>query len=335
MVEEKMYNLLAKQYANELSKVEQAELDAWLAVEDNAALAAQMHKLWQAAYDMAPLRIDKAAAWQQVKNIHAQRKARFKISAWAAAAALLMAVGVGYYYLPKADSKPQLTMTTDAVYQTGYVADTLLLPDGSQMVLLPNTRATVDKNYGKLNRIVTLQGTAHFTSVAGQYALTIINNQTRVEDISTAFWVSMQGAQTWVKVTQGAVKLWHREQNILLLEKDSATVIDNKIEKAIPVVEKAAEVAETAPITTSPVENTPQDYALDFNSTDLQTVVAMLNKHYNSKLEIGSQAIRGCKFTAKFKNESLETIVDVLQETFNLELNKSNNRTILLGKGCN
>lgn len=79
----------------------------------------------------------------------------------------------------------------------------------------------------------------------------------------------------------------------------------------------------------------PADKNLEFRNTELSEVVKIINGLYRSNISIGSESIKTCKFTSSFKNEDLSVIVDILRESFNLEVINKNGRTVLLGKGCN
>ena len=73
---------------------------------------------------------------------------------------------------------------------------------------------------------------------------------------------------------------------------------------------------------------------LNFNNADLKTVIGKINEVYRSKISLKNPAIEQCKITVSFKNEKLDTIVEVIAETLHLTVEREKNRIILDGMSC-
>jgi ferric-dicitrate binding protein FerR (iron transport regulator) len=73
---------------------------------------------------------------------------------------------------------------------------------------------------------------------------------------------------------------------------------------------------------------------LYFEETTLSEVVELLNKVYHTRIEIANPDLATCSITVTFKNQTLESVLNVLGTTLDLEITSMDGVTRLGGPGC-
>ncbi|MBC8089206.1 MAG: FecR domain-containing protein, partial [Phycisphaerae bacterium] len=134
-----------------------------------------------------------------------RRQRSWTTSLLGAAAVLIGAVG-----LIQGRSRPEPLAPTAAVtYNTPVgTSDSVLLPDGSQVILAAGSRLVVSANYGQGQRDVELRGAGRFTvkhDAANPFSVRA--GSAIVRDLGTVFTVKSDGAAVVVAVTEGSVSL--------------------------------------------------------------------------------------------------------------------------------
>jgi ferric-dicitrate binding protein FerR (iron transport regulator) len=115
------------------------------------------------------------------------------------------------------------------------------------------------------------------------------------------------------------------------VEKRDTVAVMEPLHQPAPKVEKTIE----KPIALKPVEALkPETKILRFRQTELKVVAEILSQTYGVEVRIDDQEVSNCKLTATFANESLETVLMIIQETFNFELQVDGKVQILKGGSC-
>ena len=322
--------LLAQWLSGEANAETLNKLNQWIQEsESNASYAAQFEKLWNAAGDQET-DIDLNRAWnniQQQRN-HSYRTPARKIKPyyyWTAAAAAIAILLVAWNLLQRDPNRiPTNEIATKGIHLSTDT-DTLrtILDDGTIVVLQPHSQLTADTAFGRKHRTVTLIGNAWFKTKHQQGAsFTVRYQQTEIIDIGTAFHVNTLANNLQVIVTEGSVKVLTHKDTSLLLKGDTAKI--NGADGHITT-------ASLEPIKTS---QSIHNKILVFNKTELKKVVQLLNNTYACNIKIANSALEHCKLTASFKNEEIDVVLDVIRETFNLEIRKESNIIYLEGTGC-
>ncbi|MEP6492479.1 MAG: FecR domain-containing protein [bacterium] len=129
-----------------------------------------------------------------------------------AATVLAAAAVIGFVMLQSSRSQPIQTerARTARLYKTAVgQRDSILLADGSRVILGPDSRLAVPADYGKSSRALELQGDGYFDvrhDAATPFSVRI--GRAIVEDIGTTFTVeSDAGDTTTVAVMSGSVRL--------------------------------------------------------------------------------------------------------------------------------
>ncbi len=71
-----------------------------------------------------------------------------------------------------------------------------------------------------------------------------------------------------------------------------------------------------------------------FHATDLQSVIGQINEVYDSHIVLANAEIANCQLTATFRNEELETVVEVIAETLALSVERNDKSEIILNGRC-
>ncbi len=73
---------------------------------------------------------------------------------------------------------------------------------------------------------------------------------------------------------------------------------------------------------------------LQFKQTELQVVAEILSQAYGVLVKIEKPQLLHCKLTATFENEPLQNIIEIIQETFNMEIHVEKETVWLKGGSC-
>lgn len=124
---------------------------------------------------------------------------------WAAAAAIVAAVGVTQWR-SSAEGTLQVAQTFNAPVGA---SDSVLLSDGSRVILAPGSRLTVAANYGQGQRGVELQGAGQFIVLHDdKRPFSVRSGSAMIYDLGTVFTVkAVEGRGVVVAVTEGSVRL--------------------------------------------------------------------------------------------------------------------------------
>ncbi|MNL57536.1 hypothetical protein D3C87_1811100 [compost metagenome] len=65
------------------------------------------------------------------------------------------------------------------------------------------------------------------------------------------------------------------------------------------------------------------------DETPLQELVVALNEIYNANIIIKNPSLKEKPLTTVFKDQSLDQVLEVIQETFRIEIERKNNQILL------
>lgn len=165
---------------------------------------------------------DKQAALksiQQKQQILAPKTKKLNTSwLYAAAAVVLLLVGFSYVYV-----------TSGETFKTGYGnQQTVLLPDGSEVILNAKSSLSFQTYSWNTNRSVSLDGEAYFNVKSGA-KFTVTTSSGTVEVLGTAFNVFTGDDLFEVKCHEGKVKVTSKtEQTTILTQGNAFSAIEGK-----------------------------------------------------------------------------------------------------------
>ncbi len=325
---ENIDDLIAKVLAGEAGREEIDSLEGWMdETPENRAYFEQTQKLFaQIDGFKTEHKVDTLKAWEKVNARIMESETKviplFKRpnSLRIAASIILLAVLgliVNYVFDNSAPEPVMLSAKTKVVEQK--------LPDGSKVTLNKNTEIAYVVNKKNV-REVKLKGEAYFEVVHNEEVpFEIVIDDITIKDIGTAFNVkALPGSnviEVWVE--SGEVQFYSESSKGLTLVKGEKALYDKttkQFTKSIP----------------SPVENTTsyKSRIFQFKESTLREVLAQVNEVYGANIRLADERLGNCRMTTLFNNEDLETLLSIITETLDLEMERSGDVIILKGQPC-
>ena len=202
------------------------------------------------------------------------------------------------------------------------------LPDSSKVFLNKSSTLRYNENFGERERRVQLSGEVFF-EVSRHHGRPFVveTNHAEVTVLGTSFNVAAfeEASTTTIIVTEGKVSISTSTANRAFIEKGMKATIDNT----------------TTAITSGTVQNYNEiawkTKQLEFRETPLNMVLSNINSAYHSNIRFSNDKLNNCIFTGDFKNQSLDSIIEILSVAFSLEkrIDPGNDKTIIMtGDGC-
>ena len=331
---EKYLVLIARYLQENISVAEREELMRWVQeTEQHLVVFREMENTWKAGVADDDYEPDVEKGWVRFKTAITENKSLdsepgdnvrqlswTQISRWAAAVLLVIAAGV---LLWQYQASEELLAVSTKAGETRKV----YLPDSSMVVLNENSLLTYQQNFLQ-ERKVNLSGEAFFEVLqTNGKRFTVITEQSKVEVLGTSFNVK-DDAQTAasVHVVTGLVAFTpiEEENYIYLKPGEYATLDDLEQKESIEVQEYASNMFEAW-----------RTKELKFNSISMQKLITDLNQHFDVNITVANQEILQCRFTGNFSDPQLDEIIDVLQVSMDISVERRDNQIILSGPGCN
>lgn len=313
--------LLALYIAGEADDTQRRAVEAWAAASpDHAAELEGMRAVWALGADAAVLpELDVDAAWDRLDHRIAEAEGSGRIRSiearpnwmrWLSAAAVVagIAFAARWFFQPSVEA-----------YYAAAAPVELLLADSSRTVLSPGTR--LEERSGR-KRAMHLQGQAYFevkrdeqrpfTVDAGDLLVTVLGTAFEVAAYDTSEFVSVRVRSGRVQVEAGGERLelgagdhlrYHKQRHFM----------------------------ERRP---SPPAEVWGIRILQFEGATLAQVAAQLERIYTVRITLRNDRIAACRLTAEFDDEAIGAILDVIAETFGLQVEGTNGEYVLDGNGC-
>ncbi|MES2734598.1 MAG: FecR domain-containing protein [Bacteroidota bacterium] len=216
------WQMLASYFSGELSPQQEQHLLEWVNAHPEHQLAfSHAKQLWQAADQMPPMPSpDTEAEWHTFqKRIAAEEaplhqtitisKHSMAYYGWAAAAVLLIFLGIGFAFWPKEETLPPLANKLTRFTTTDSVR-VVYLPDSSRVWLNQHSELSYATAFGESERRVNLQGEAFFEvrpDATHPFIVQMASANVRV--LGTSFDVKdYTGTPTEVSVMKGKVAFY-------------------------------------------------------------------------------------------------------------------------------
>ena len=263
---------------------------------------------------------------------------------WMAAAAVLMVIGWVLFH-PK---KAQLSLKSDARYASKPGEKMIFqLPDGTQVTMNAGSEMTLNKAYGQGTREVFLKGEAYFDVHQNKNSPFIVHTTTMdIKALGTAFNV-----RSYIGDKVAEATLIHGLVEITLKKENNKKILLHPNEKvawkqypeteeelpASPAPIKPLHVTEQ--IVISPVkkmdDGSAQELAwannnLVFDDEGFDEIGPRLERWYGVKIVFGSEDVKRYHFTATFKKEKIERVLDILKITKQFKYEFEGEQTILI-----
>lgn len=312
--------LPVKYLLGEAGPEERAQVEQWLAEsEANRKHLEQLQYIWTESKKLeSNSKIDEAAAWQKFKqkiesrdNTHKRIPMTGRMIWLRVAAILIMVIGGGYLsYIYILGGDRIILESEDMV-----LSETL--PDGTQITLNKYASIRYPKKFTGNTREIILEGEAFFNvSPDKQKPFIIHANEAEIQVVGTSFNVKSRKNETEVIVETGVVEVSKDRHGVTLKPREKAIVRQNS---SSPVKEKNEDE----------LYNYYRTKEFTCNNTPMSRLIPILNEAYGVHIVIANNKIHNERLTATFRNDSLDNILHVLEETFNISIQKNKDQIIL------
>lgn len=327
------FEQVVKYLSNEAGETERLRVEGWIAgSESNKVEFEKIRSLWikTGGYRQAdPVQVDPLQAWEKLRNrldggkivpfdqtISHRKGAAFYL---VRAAAVIIFLITAVYILQLGRNQNKIVLQAENVI----IRDTL--PDQSVVAL--NAGSKVIFTVRPEARLAALTGEAFFEVKPGADKPFIVNAKNAlVKVVGTSFnlqaypekdsiILSMATGAAWFLVTGGT--------DSLLVSAGSKAFYSRSSGKMGFLEAEAANDAFWLTKT------------LIFKRTDLSQVFDLLEKNYQVDISVANPGILNCRLSARYKDATIENILDQIAAVFNLQVSGDGNEFQIAGEGCN
>lgn len=197
----------------------------------------------------------------------------------------------------------------------------LQLSDGSTLYLNAGSSIKLPEQFADRTReVYLLHGEAFFEIQKDSLRPFIIHTgsvQTKV--LGTSFNVRFDKTTTEVAVKSGLVSVGDSEHVELFKVNEKATIKDNIILRDVADLESILAW---------------RNNTLIFDNVSLAEASTTLEMWYGINISFANNAIKECKIAGKFKNQTLENVLDAIAMAIEIEFEIKNKEVKIAGKGC-
>jgi len=324
------YDLLAKFFAGECSRIERKTVDDWrTASSENKKTFDSMYFLWaNTNRTIQAKNIDENKAWEKFQsNLSTQKQAKtLKFSfnrqnLLGIAAVLVVGILIAVIYKFQFAKAEILMAVAENEIQE------ISLHDSSKVTLNKASQLEYPEEFEGNTRKVKLKGEAYFKIAHNAEKQFIIETKyAEIRVIGTEFNVQAYDSleTTVITVNQGVVELraFSDTGKVLRLIKGEVGIIDNK----------------TGAILKQEADNITIDYwrtkILKFYNTRLDVVILTLTEIYKIDFKFTNEKIKNCELNFEFPEMPIEDLLNVISVTFDLKFIKKDNIYLIEGEGC-
>ena len=310
------WSLIVLALQGELSPEETVLFGEWLAASSaNREKYARLQEIWKEGMTgyMNYRSADEQQAWQALheklpaggksKIIPAHRGSAFPQFA-IAASLILVTLGMAYWYISKSDKEIQYTTSSGE-------QRTIALPDGSTLVLQPDTRLRVSGSYDKKTRtIAMISGTASFVVAHEQQRPFIVEmDDANIKDIGTSFTITRAPDSISVMVSEGKIAFSEKATGETReLAAGTGIVLYTKDQRRGQLKTLAADNA---------AARTDSAGSLRFDNATLSTVITALEQKFSRKILLQDTALAQKRLTVHLDGESFNDAIKIVCASLN------------------
>jgi ferric-dicitrate binding protein FerR (iron transport regulator) len=306
------WNLAGRILSGEASKDESEKFDLWLSTEEHRKEWNEIIKEFeQVDYALASGTLSVDTAWKKVRRKTVKKNfiKRKTLAYSAVAASVIFIIGVFMF-----QNINKISNLNRQFVQTQSNIDFIELREGSQVTLNKNSTFTYPRNFRGKQRNTSLQGEAYFSVTRNPEKPFIIHtNDIQVTVLGTSFNIKAypESDYTEVVVNSGNVKvasLSNPRYSVHLTPGDKAMY--NNISKKL-IKSKNNNINYLAWKTKE----------ITFNDEKFTNAIYLIEDVYNVSIDIPTHFnADDARITATFKENNIDFIIKVLNETYGLEL---------------
>ncbi|MBS1932460.1 MAG: FecR domain-containing protein [Bacteroidetes bacterium] len=320
--------IMYRHFSKEASATEEAELALWIDEDPaNRQEYDALMKIWNESARLSQAEdFDQSSAWLSVENriiSSADNNSNFKrrtifsrpFSIAATITALCLLALVSYYLIGVRHSSSPIIINATAENRQ------VRLPDGSVIIVRTGSEIEYDEDFSKSNRNIRLSGEAFFDVVHNEnLKFRIQTSHAVIEVVGTSFMINSSDDSDQVFVTRGRVKFGEakNEANMVILSAGQRASLIGKVFER------------------DTIENTNylswKSGVLIFEGVSLKNMVKDINSHYHANIVLSdslSAKSDTIKVNFRFEKNSLPEVLDEIQLTTGLKVEKKNDSILL------
>ncbi len=289
----------------------------------------QYERLQQALEAALPVPADETPS-----SGHRRRYTRY---AAVVAGVALLAAG-GYFLSRQRHTTPVATeMAAATVISAGdEPRKSVVLPDGSSLVLRKNSRVELAEGFNRKNRELTLTGEAFFDVVQDARRPFMVHTSAfDIKVLGTVFNVSAYTGHPTMEAAlfRGKVEITCAQgpaRKIVLQPNQKLTVVTPETSKT------AAPALKVVPLDADPVNHKAREIAwvrnrLEIENEPLADIAVKLEKWYGIRIAFADDAVKQYRYSGTFESETVLKALDALQLSYPFNI-KMVNDTIIISK---
>jgi transmembrane sensor len=314
------WELAARVLNGEADEIDRGLLNQWLnADSENRHEWDQMKKSWEMGGEALRMKeIDTHAAWNRVRRFIVDEKnvskSRFRTPlriVSSIAAVFIFIFGVVWFLAPMISGNQASLILSNSEREE------IILDDGSIVNLNSDSKMSCPQPFDKYERTVDLNGEGYFVVEgdperpfvvrAGSLSIRVTGTRFNVRDYPT-----LEVAE--VAVVEGSVELLvpYRE-DVVSLTKGQTALFEKQSGDLL--VKNSTDPNLLAWITRK----------ISFNKTPLWDVIETLERVYDVNIQVSDESLLEERLTARFSENSLDFVLQVVCVTFNLEMQREGN----------
>ena len=280
-------------------------------------------RIWDGAIPEETYDLD--AEWTLLKrripdfDTKAGRSLRFYTYRIAAVLILGLVLGISWLYLSRMKDMVRVLAEDTPVE--------VILEDGTRVRLNRNSSFRYSRSFDQKDRRVFLSGEAWF-DVARDTSMPFVVDAgaALVEVLGTSFNVNAYRKNPTVEITvqTGLVALSSKaDQKDQIVMKAGSGGSYNKSRKELKLIPSS-----------DPNSISWMTRELVFDGASLQEVCELINEVYGVQMVVSNQELASCPITVTFRDQSLESVLRVLELTLDLQIRRDGEEITLDGEGC-
>jgi transmembrane sensor len=214
----------------------------------------------------------------------------------------------------------------------------IMLADGSQVTLQPQSKLHYPEKFGEVSREVYLEGEGFFEVQKNPLKpFFVYTGNVTTKVLGTSFYVkSIDGIKKIeVEVVSGRVSVYEKENNSINKDNQTNGVVLTPNHRVTFFAESNLFVTN---IVKNPIIQTPkiQDTKVffEFDDTPVLDVVNKLREAYGVDILVENEAINNCLLTADITHQTLYTKLDIICAAIGASYEVKGTTILLSGKGC-
>ncbi len=262
---------------------------------------------------------------------------------WMVAAGIAMVLSLGYLmYAEQQHTVPEIAFGTEqpgnlqVIQNSAELPLTVLLSDGSSLILQPGAEITFDDFEGKDKRRVDLKGKAFFEVAKNpEWPFMVYTKGIVTRVLGTSFEIDApeNGTEISIAVTTGKVSVYKAEEGLSDEPEDSEKVILEKNQKMAFDVSGRNMVYKPVPkVMANPSDI--DDQLFIFDEAAVSDIFDALESHYGVTISYDSSIMGNCPLTATLTGYPLKKKMEIICSALMADFTVAGNHINVTGKGC-